>query len=306
MKAVVFGYHEIGYVCLEELLDAKVEVSALFTHDDDPSEEIWFRRPAMLARERSIPLYTPINLKDKEWTDLVQDLSPDVIFSFYYRTLIPGDILKIPPVGAFNLHGSLLPRFRGRCPVNWVLIEGETRTGVTLHVMEEKADTGDIIDQRAVDISWDDTARSLFQKLVVEARLLVRHVLPLLESGKFTREPQTGPHSYYGGRKPDDGLVVWTRDARSIYNLVRATTHPYPGAFTFLDGRKCLIWKALPLDGDSGRIAGTVISEQPFVVQTGRGELQLLRVQLEGEPEVDGDLFALAHGLKNTLLGGQF
>lgn len=306
MKAVVFGYHEIGYVCLEELLDAKVEVSALFTHDDDPSEEIWFQRPAMLARERSIPLYTPINLKDKEWTDLVQDLSPDVIFSFYYRTLIPGDILKIPPVGAFNLHGSLLPRFRGRCPVNWVLIEGETRTGVTLHVMEEKADTGDIIDQRAVDISWDDTARSLFQKLVVEARLLVRHVLPLLESGKFTREPQTGPHSYYGGRKPDDGLVVWTRDARSIYNLVRATTHPYPGAFTFLDGRKCLIWKALPLDGDSGRIAGTVISEQPFVVQTGRGELQLLRVQLEGEPEVDGDLFALAHGLKNTLLGGQF
>jgi len=306
VKAVVFGYHEIGYVCLEELLDAKVEVSALFTHDDDPSEEIWFRRPAMLARERSIPLYTPINLKDKEWTDLVQDLSPDVIFSFYYRTLIPGDILKIPPVGAFNLHGSLLPRFRGRCPVNWVLIEGETRTGVTLHVMEEKADTGDIIDQRAVDISWDDTARSLFQKLVVEARLLVRHVLPLLESGKFTREPQTGPHSYYGGRKPDDGLVVWTRDVRSIYNLVRATTHPYPGAFTFLDGRKCLIWKALPLDGDSGRIAGTVISEQPFVVQTGRGELQLLRVQLEGEPEVDGDLFALAHGLKNTLLGGQF
>ena len=306
MKAVVFGYHEIGYVCLEELLDAKVEVSALFTHDDDPSEEIWFRRPAMLARERSIPIYTPVNLKDKEWTDLIQDLSPDVIFSFYYRTLIPGDILKIPPVWAFNLHGSLLPRFRGRCPVNWVLIEGETRTGVTLHVMEEKADTGDIIDQRAVDISWDDTARSLFQKLVVEARLLVRHVLPLLESGRFTREPQTGPHSYYGGRKPDDGLVVWTRDARSIYNLVRATTHPYPGAFTFLDGRKCLIWKALPLDGDSGRIAGTVISERPFVVQTGRGELQLLRVQLEGEPEVDGDLFALAHGLKNTLLGGQF
>lgn len=305
MRAVVFAYHEIGYVCLEELIDSGVEVSALFTHEDDPSEEIWFRRPAILAREKSIPVYMPESLKDGRWVDVIRGFSPDVIFSFYYRTMIPGEILRIPGIGAFNLHGSLLPKFRGRCPVNWVLIEGETNTGVTLHVMEEKADSGDIVAQLAVPIAFEDTAYTLFEKLVAEARILMRNVLPFLKDGSFSGKPQSGAHSYYGGRKPDDGLVHWDRDALSIYNLVRATTHPYPGAFTFLEGRKCFLWKTLPLEGNGYGTPGRVVSEQPFVVQTGKGMLHLLRVQLEGEPEVDGDEFALGHGLKNTVFGGK-
>jgi methionyl-tRNA formyltransferase len=138
VKAVVFGYQEIGYVCLEELLKFGVQVSCLLTHKDDPGEEIWFQRPVTIAQKYNIPVYTPTTLKDEKWTELIKDSAPDFIFSFYYRNMIQKRILDIPRVAALNLHGSLLPKFRGRAPVNWVLVEGEKQTGITLHEMVEK------------------------------------------------------------------------------------------------------------------------------------------------------------------------
>jgi methionyl-tRNA formyltransferase len=305
VRAVVFAYHEIGYVCLEEVVDFGVEVQCLFTHEDDPGEEIWFRRPAALAEAKGIPVYTPKRIKDSAWIEKVRALAPDIVFSFYYRNIIPRDILDVPRIGAFNLHGSLLPKFRGRCPVNWVLIEGEDRTGVTLHVMEEKADTGDIVAQRAIDIAFHDTARSLFLKMVREAQLLMRDVLPQFRSGTFMRTPQSGPFSYFGGRRPEDGLISWEKDAQSIYNLARATTHPYPGAFSYLDGKKLHLWETLPEERILPDPPGTVVCEKPLAVNTGRGVLQLLHVQLEGEREMSGEAFAATHDVKNRRLGGR-
>lgn len=306
MKAAVFAYHEIGYVCLEELIEFGVHVQCLFTHEDDPNEEVWFRRPVELARKRNIPVYTPESLKEPSWATMISDMKPDVIFSFYYRNLIPREILSIPSIGAFNLHGSLLPKFRGRCPVNWVLIEGEKRTGITLHYMVEKPDAGDIIAQRPVDISFDDNAYTLFMKLATEARILMKEILPHIENTSFIGKPQAdmGQPSYFGGRKPEDGLISWQKDAISIYNLTRAVTHPYPGAFTFLDGKKFFIWKAYPLQEQSHALPGCVISTKPLVVNTCMGSLKLLKVQLEGEDEVDGEVFAENHDIKNKVLGG--
>lgn len=306
MRAVVFGYHEIGYVCLEELINFGAEVSCLFTHVDDPDEEIWYRRPMEVAKAHQIPLYTPQNLQDPSWPGLIREMDPDVIFSFYYRMMIPKEILAIPKIGAFNLHGSLLPRFRGRCPVNWVLIEGESKTGLTLHCMVEKPDAGDIIAQRTIDIAFEDTALTLFAKMAKEARFLMRETLPSIANGTFQRLPQAGlgPSSYFGGRKPEDGLVPWEKDAVAVYNLTRATTHPYPGAFTYLDGRKLFIWKAYPVETNSPARPGTVVSIKPLLVSTGRGALQLLRVQLEGENEMDGETFTTLHDVENKILGG--
>jgi methionyl-tRNA formyltransferase len=240
LRAVVFAYHEIGHVCLQELIDFGVDVLCLFTHKDNPNEEIWFWRPAGLAEMKKIPIYTPDDLQEQAMVQMIADMKPDVIFSFYYRSIIPKEILTIPAVGSFNLHGSLLPKFRGRCPVNWVLIEGEKKTGLTLHCMVEKPDAGDIIAQRPVDISFEDNAFTLFMKMVSEARILMKEILPHIQDGSFPRIPQAnlGPSSYFGGRKPKDGLIAWQKDAISIYNLTRATTHPYPGAFTYLNGRK--------------------------------------------------------------------
>jgi methionyl-tRNA formyltransferase len=304
VKAAVFAYHEIGYVCLKEVLASGMEVACLFTHKDDPGEEIWFRRPVELALKRSIPVYDPVTLRDSEWTDLLKSLAPDFIFSFYYRYMIPQEILDTARVAPLNLHGSLLPKFRGRCPVNWVLIEGEKKSGVTLHVMEAKPDAGDIVAQKEVEITFDDTAHSLFLKLADAARLLMRDALPQLLSGNFPRVAQTGTSSYFGGRRPEDGLIDWSKDALALYNLIRAVTHPYPGAFTFFEGKKLFIWKAEPLEIAHTASGGTFISTNPLLVAARPGALRLISVQLNGEPEISAEAFVKAHHLEGKRLGG--
>ncbi|HOJ42991.1 MAG TPA: formyltransferase [Syntrophorhabdaceae bacterium] len=303
MRCVVFAYHEIGYVCLEELIDYGACVSCLFTHLDDPNEEIWFRRPIEIAEKHLIPVYTPKNLKEGNWYQIIKSLAPDVIFSFYYRYMIPMEIIEIPQIGAFNMHGSLLPKFRGRAPVNWVLIKGEKKTGVTLHYMVEKPDAGDIIGQKEVEIECEDTAKTLFLKLAKASKELLKEVLPLIEKGRIKGIPQTGESSYYGGRKADDGIIDWEADATSIYNLIRAVTHPYPGAFTYFEGKKLFIWWAKPVEGVCNATPGAIISKEPFVVSTGKNMLRLITVQLEGEKEMDGETFAVTHNVENKILG---
>jgi methionyl-tRNA formyltransferase len=304
VKAVVFAYQEIGFVCLEALLEAGIEIACLFTHEDDPDEEIWFRTPLAIAKGQGIPVFTPDNIKEAQWTNIIRDIRPDVIFSFYYRKMIPNSILEIPPVGAFNLHGSLLPRYRGRCPVNWVIIAGEEKTGVTLHDMVEKPDAGDIVGQKEVEIEFDDDVLSVYRKLVRAAGDLMHEILPKIQDGTFTRSAQTGASSYFGGRRPEDGHIDWNQDAVAIYNLTRAVTHPYPGAFTYLDGRKMFIWKSYPIESSMAAPAGTVISEKPLLVKAGRGALKLISVQIEGEGETDAAGLMSSHTLKNTILGG--
>jgi len=304
VKAVVLAYNEIGYVCLEELISSRIQIEALFTHKDDPAEEIWFRNPRTLAEKHAIPVFDPDNLSGSGWIERIGSFAPDYLFSFYYRHMLPQEILDIPRIAAMNLHGSLLPAFRDRCPVNWVLIKGEKRTGVTLHIMEAKPDAGAIIAQRAVEIAFEDTAHTLAQKLASESRALMREIMPRLESGTFERYPQTGQSSYYGGRKPEDGIIDWTASAESIYNLVRAVTHPYPGAFTTLEGKRLFIWTALPQKGTVAGSPGTVVSTEPVLVKAGKDLIRIGSIQLEGEREMDASVFVAAHGVKNKLLGG--
>jgi methionyl-tRNA formyltransferase len=305
MKVVVFGYNEIGYVCLDELIKFGAEVLCLVTHEDAPEEEIWFKKPAAIAEQYNIPVYKPESLKDNAWIELIKSLSPDIIFSFYYRNMIRKEILDIPKVGAFNLHGSLLPKFRGRCPVNWALIAGEKKTGVTLHHMVEKPDAGDIVAQKECEIVFEDTAYTVFEKMADAARLLMREALPQFRDGTFRSIPQTGDSSYFGGRRPEDGLISWDKDALSIYNLTRAVTHPYPGAFTYLDGRKLYVWQAYPEAAQVNARPGKIISDSPLTVNTGNGILKLLKVQIEEEEEMDGEQFVREHDLENKILGGK-
>jgi len=304
MKAVLFAYHEIGYVCMEELIKEGFEIPLLFTHEDDPKENLWFRRPRELAEKHCIPYHTPNSLKDEKWLYMVEREKPDFIFSFYYRFLIPKPYLEVPKIAALNLHGSLLPKYRGRQPANWVLINGEEETGVTLHIMEEKPDAGPIVAQKRIRIEFEDDILTLYRKLISASRSLMREIVPELKRGIVRSVPQTGPSSYFGGRKPEDGLILWDRDALSIYNLVRAVTHPYPGAFTFLEGKKMYIWRAYPEKKELSDTPGTVLSLEPLLIATGGGVLRLDRVQLEGEEEMDGEEFAKKHNLKGKILGG--
>jgi len=300
MRSLVFAYHDIGYVCLRELLHAGATVPAVITHEDDLNEEIWFRSVRQLAESHGIPVFAPETVHTPEWVARLASWQPDMLFSFYYRKLLSKDVLALAPRGALNLHGSLLPKYRGRCPVNWVLIHDERQTGVTLHYMLEKPDRGDIVGQRAVPITDDDTALSLFHKMTDAAAGLMREMYPSLCSGRAPRLPQDHSQaSYFGGRKPADGRIDWTRPARAIFNLVRAVTHPYPGAFTHWQGRQLFVWEAHPTAGNTPAVPGAVISTDPeLLVRAGQDTLRLSRVQLLGEAEIPGAEWARRHDVK--------
>ncbi len=294
MRVVVFGYHDVGFVGLREILAQGDDVVAVFTHEDDPGETIWFRSVQDLARSRGIPVFTPEEVNRPDWVARIRDLAPDIVFSFYYRRMISPEILAIPPLGALNLHGSLLPRYRGRAPVNWVLVRGESETGVTLHHMVAKPDAGDIVAQRRIPIAFEDTALTLYGKVTEAARALLHETLPLLREGRAPRVPQDlSLGSYFGGRRPEDGRIDWSKTALEIYNLVRAVTHPYPGAFTSIEGSKLLVWKAWPLpdlgeEAEAGLVVAVDAAGGWARVGTGGGALRLDRVQLEGDEERPG------------------
>ncbi|AOL04086.1 formyltransferase [Burkholderia contaminans] len=244
-RAVVFAYHNVGVRCLQVLLARGVDVALVVTHEDNPNENIWFGSVASVAAEHGIPVVTPADPADPALRRAVSDAQPDFIFSFYYRHMLPVDLLAIAPKGAYNMHGSLLPRYRGRVPTNWAVLNGETETGATLHEMAAKPDAGAIIGQTAVPILPDDTATQVFDKVTVAAEQTLWRVLPALLAGEAPHLPNdlaTG--SYYGGRKPEDGRIDWSKPAAQVYNLVRAVAPPYPGAFTNVDGTRFVIARA--------------------------------------------------------------
>lgn len=294
MKAVVFAYHTIGCEGIRALLATHFEIAAIFTHKDNPDEQIWFESVAELAAKHQIPTYAPDNINHPMWQKKIEDLNPDIIFSFYYRHLIGKAILDIPARGALNLHGSLLPAYRGRVPVNWALIHGESRTGVSLHYMTEKPDAGDIVAQQAVAIEPEDTAMTLHQKLAPASRELLMDILPQIAAGTAPRVPQTDEGtSYFGGRRPEDGLIDWRQPAATVRNLIRAVTRPYPGAFSYIGQRKCLFWSARVVPMAASQVPGTLLSTQPLTIACGDEALEILTAQAADGIYMDGEQLAL-------------
>jgi len=238
-SAVVFAYHDVGCRCLGVLLDERIEVPLVVTHRDRPDERIWFASVAELARERAIETLAPDDPNAPEIVERIRDLRPDFLFSFYYRLMLGAPLLAIPGRGAFNMHGSLLPKYRGRVPVNWAIIRGETETGATLHEMVEKPDAGRIVDQEAVAILPDDLAVDVFGKVTEAAERVLRRSLPKLADGSAVlRAQDLSKGGYFGGRGPEDGRIDWSSSAKRVHDLVRAVAPPYPGAFTEVEGTR--------------------------------------------------------------------
>ncbi|KIF80746.1 formyltransferase [Noviherbaspirillum autotrophicum] len=245
MRAVVFAYHNVGVRCLKVLLARGVDVALVVTHQDNPSETIWFESVAALCREKGIRFVTPDDPKSAELFKQVQAVQPDFIFSFYYRHMLPVELLALAKHGAYNMHGSLLPKYRGRVPVNWAVLHGETETGATLHEMAAKPDAGAIVAQASVPILPDDTAYEVFGKVTVAAEQALWNALPAMLAGQTPKLPNDlSKGSYFGGRKPEDGRIDWSQPAQAVYNLHRAVAPPYPGAWTTLGDRTFIIVKA--------------------------------------------------------------
>ncbi len=306
MRLLVFAYHDVGYVCLRHLIEQAEEVIAVVTHADSPNESIWWRSVVDLARDHGIETATPDDVNTSEFVERVRAWRPELAFSFYFRQLISADLLAVPPLGCFNLHGSLLPKYAGRVPVNWVLVHGETETGVTLHEMTERPDAGAIVAQRRVPIAFTDTAKTLFDKVTVSAEALLAETWPLLKHGTAPRIPQDfTQRSYFGSRRPADGLLNWGWPALRLYNLVRAITHPYPGAFTYCAGRKLFVWQCWPLAATTTAAPGTIVESHTdgLLVATGEGVLLIRAAQFAGEIELTGGALDEHSHLK---LGAQF
>ncbi|NMX60360.1 bifunctional UDP-4-amino-4-deoxy-L-arabinose formyltransferase/UDP-glucuronic acid oxidase ArnA [Pseudomonas sp. WS 5059] len=273
-KAVVFAYHDIGCAGIEALLATGYQIAAVFTHADDPKENTFYGSVAQLCARHGIPVHAPEDANHPLWVERVAKLNPDFIFSFYYRNLLGEALLATARQGAFNLHGSLLPKYRGRAPANWVLVNGETETGVTLHRMVKRADAGAILAQQKVMIERSDTGLTLHAKLREAATQLLRDALPQLAQGKLSETAQDESQATcFGRRTPADGKLVWSKPAEELFNLVRAVTQPYPGAFCAVGEHKLIVWQAEVLKGNEGQAPGRVISVNPLRIACGEDSL---------------------------------
>ena len=272
MHAVVFAYHDVGVNCLKALLHAGIQIDLVVTHQDDPNENVWFGSVAKLCEEQKIPCITPNANQLIDLIPQIKKLAPDYLFSFYYRHMIPAELLACAKIAALNMHGSLLPKYRGRAPVNWAILHGETQTGATLHIMEAKPDAGEIVGQSAVSIDANETATDVFSKVSQAAVQVMNQVLPDLVQGHVPRKPNLlAEGSYFGGRKPADGQILWQQTAKQVHDLVRAVAPPYPGAFTDWQGRRMIVARTSP--------------EGPFPAQ--------LDLQTQGIQVVDNQIFGV-------------
>lgn len=301
-RIAFIGCVEEGRRSLETLLDLQADIAGVFTLDPELAAQVSGAVPwEDLTLAHGIPLHHVRNINDPEAVSTLRGLSPDLVFCVGWTQLLRREILRLPRLGCVGFHGSALPRYRGRAPVNWAIIHGERETGNTMMLLDEGVDTGDILAQRLFPIDDDDTCATIYEKVARSEDEMIREVLPLIREGRMPRTPQDhAAATVMPKRRPADGVIDWSKSTRQLHDWVRALTHPYPGAFTHVNGTRLFVWKARPSPRGPGvapaagarpgllRLAG---DPPQLLAQTADGELVLERVQVEGELEMDGAEF---------------
>lgn len=287
-SAVVFAYHNVGVQCLRVLLAHGIEVKLVVTHHDNPNENIWFDSVEKLASTNNIPVAMPDDPNTPEFIARIAAIKPDFLFSFYYRMMLKPDMLANAARGAYNMHGSLLPKYRGRVPINWAIIKGETETGATLHEMVEKPDAGRIAGQEAVPIQPDDTASQVFSKVTKAAKTVLERALPnLIDGSARLRDQDLSKGSYFGGRKAADGVIDWHDSAQNIHNLVRAVAPPYPGATMTVSGQPITVTRTqlAPAHFQHKNPGVLNVSSEKVIALCGDGRmLRIVEAEVDGQP----------------------
>lgn len=307
LRIGVFAYSEVGYSCLEELIRMGEDIVFVVTHEDSKDENIWFGNVGELAHRFNIPVLKPVSIDEERFINVISSFQPDVIFSFYFRKIFGKRLLSIPPLGCINLHGSLLPAYRGRAPVNWEIINGVKETGVTFHYMTEEVDAGPIIVQKRLKIEDDDTGLSLTKKIASSGTTLLKKIVGSLHEGNLSSTPQDESKvTYYGKRTPSMGRIDWYWDNGKVYNYVRALTHPFPGAFFMWNNKKCIIWRGERRECESKETPGTIVGihKGSILLKTGRGCFNISELEIDGKrftPEEFVEYFRLKEG---DILGG--
>jgi methionyl-tRNA formyltransferase len=304
MKIFLFLGSRRGHAVLKKLIATKADICGILCLVEDPHEEQYHPKVSAIAKEHAIPLFYSSEVKSSEYASVLEKIKPDIAFAIGWRYLITPAAYNIPPQGTLIIHDSLLPTYRGFAPMNWALINGEKTTGVTLFHIAEGIDCGPIVDQLATEISLQDTASTLDEKLITLYEEIIVKNLPMLAAGKVQATPQNELLATYTcKRTPEDGEINWQQSALQIYNFIRALTHPFPGAYTMLRGRRVLIWGAeLPahIDKYVGNVPGRILGKRDGMIEvlTGSGVLRLSRLQFSEEDEKDA--IEIAVSVKDT------
>ncbi|MCF6330698.1 MAG: methionyl-tRNA formyltransferase [Sulfurimonas sp.] len=276
MKIVFIGAVEIGYTVLKSVYDTNGSVEAIFTLPFDMQEKTsGFIDFEPLAKKNSSALFRVKDINSKEHIDKIKDINPDLIIVCGWQRLVCEEILNIPKLGTIGFHSSLLPKYRGRAPVNWAIIMGEKETGITMFYLTPEADDGDIIAQKSFPILLNDDCKTVYEKSALAGAELIKEFLPKIKNGTAARiHNPSGTYPAYPRRTPKDGLIDFSRSALDIYNFVRALTKPYPGAYYFDNNEnKIIVWK-IEIVFDESRL-----KEEDLVLKTLDFKIRLIEYE---------------------------
>ncbi len=299
MKLIFMGTPDFAVPCLEKLIDAGHEIAAVFTQPDKPRGRKQVMTPPevkVCALEHGLTVYQPQTLRDGEAMEIIRNIRPDCIVVAAYGKILPKEMLDFPRYGCINVHGSLLPKYRGSAPIQWAVINGEKETGVTIMQMAQGVDTGDMLYQKAIPIALDDTAESMFLKLSDLGGRMITEALERLEKGELTAEKQDEALATHAPMLSKEIAVInWHKPAEEVHNLVRGL-YSWPIAQTSLHGKKLKIYRTTPCTARGE--AGTVIRTEPLTVACGKGSVVIEELQLEGKKRMDAKTFLIGHPLK--------
>lgn len=294
MRIVFMGTPEFAVPSLKILLENSYDIAAVVTAPDRPQgrgQKLDFSPVKKYSLEKKIRILQPEKLKDPEFVSTLRAISPDLIVVVAFR-ILPSEVFKLPPLGTFNLHASLLPKYRGAAPINWAIINGEKETGVTTFFIEESVDTGNIILQARVPIGENETAGELHDKLAEIGAEIVLHTVRLIEMGKVQPKPQDNSMATPAPKIfKENCRIDWNKSATDIHNLVRGLS-PSPGAFTYYDDKVLKIYRTLPHNQQSNQEPGTIVmAEKKLIVATNSGDIEILELQLEGKRKLTAEEF---------------
>ena len=294
MKIIFMGTPDFAAASLEALIDSRHEIQAVVTQPDKPKGRKGELTPSpvkVIAKREGIKVYQPLKVRDEEFVDTLRAYNPDVMVVVAFGQIIPLSILKMPKFGCVNIHGSLLPKYRGAAPIQWAVLDGEKETGITTILMDEGIDTGDILLKKTIQIDTDETSGSLFDKLMALGAETILETLDELEKGNLTPTKQgESPTAYAKMLTKAMGLIDFTRSAKELDCFVRGMD-PWPSAYTLLSGKTLKLWKVRAVEG--GGKAGSVIEigKESFTIACGEGAIEVLEVQLEGKKRMSAGDF---------------
>lgn len=299
MRVIFMGTPDFAVGTLKALIASEHEVAAVFSQPDKPKgrgKDVQPTPVKEVAVSAGIPVYQPVRVRDAEAVEKIRELHPDVIVVVAFGQIIPGEILEIPRHGCVNVHGSLLPKYRGAAPIQWAVIDGEKTAGVTTMKMDTGLDTGDMLLVRKIALAPDETGGSLFDKLSKLGAELLLETLDKLENGEIipVSQPEESPTPYAAMLTKKMGNINWNKSAVEIERLIRGL-NPWPSAYTHLGGKTLKIWKASVKEGKNEKDLqpGSVaeVTKQQIGVQTGEGILYIEELQLEGKKRMTADAF---------------